>query len=182
MGRLGQHYVKTEMLQDVDRRLHIIRNIHIVCTDLLDKEYFFGGSLMIHQTVDLLMKRYCRGDLGWILRTSRSDEIESVFLGLMRECLKLLVPFRMACHALNASRDIGFTSYNHDRRPSTGSSPSATTGRSDEASWYPSDVTAHIVKDVVENVVNFGLSFNAWHILASSVAHCRCGAVSFFWL
>ena len=68
---------------------------------------------------------------GWV-RVPRLDE----------GCLKLLVPFRMACHALNASWDMGLTNYNHDRRPSTGSSPSATTGRSDEASRYPSDATA----------------------------------------
>ena len=115
-----------------------------VCTNLLDKEDFWRVA-MIHQTVDLLMKRYCRADLGW---SSEDFHVSWVRWGWVRVprldegCLKLLVPFRMACHALNASWDIGLTNYNHDRRPSTGSSPSATTGRSDEASRYPSDVTA----------------------------------------
>ena len=57
----------------------------------------FWRVAMIHQTVDLLMKRYCRADLGWILRTStstsdESDEVECVFLGLMRGAWNCLFP------------------------------------------------------------------------------------------
>ena len=35
---------------------------------------------------------------------------------------------------------------------------------------------------VLQIVGSFFFFLIAWHILASSVAHCRCGAVSFFWL